>query len=86
MVYLNQKQEQSQEIFNYFKTNEWTHGTTNIKNLWQSLTPAEQSKFNFNMSGVCWKQYLNVISFGIQRYLVGEDDETMSKAMKRLKK
>ncbi|XP_039970733.1 fatty acyl-CoA reductase wat-like [Bactrocera tryoni] len=86
MVLLNQKQEQFLQVLSYFKTNAWTHDTTNTKNLWQSLTPAEQSNFNFNMSGVCWKQYLNDILFGLQRYLVREDDETMLKAKKRLRK
>uniref|UniRef100_A0A0K8VY61 Fatty acyl-CoA reductase n=1 Tax=Bactrocera latifrons TaxID=174628 RepID=A0A0K8VY61_BACLA len=86
MVLLCQKQEQFLQVLNYFKTNAWTHGTTNTKNLWQSLTPAEQSNFNFNMSGVCWKQYLDDIAFGLQRYLVREDDATMLKAKKRLRK
>lgn len=86
MVHLYQKQEQFLQILNYFKTNTWSHTTTNTKNLWQSLSPAEQSNFNFNMSSVCWKQYCSDISFGLRRYLAREDDETIPKAMKRLKK
>ncbi|XP_011193929.2 fatty acyl-CoA reductase wat [Zeugodacus cucurbitae] len=86
MVHMYQKQDQCLQVLNYFKTNLWTHNTTNTKNLWQSLTPDEQSNFNFNMSGVCWKQYCNDILCGIRRYLAGEDEDTIPKAVKRFKK
>ncbi len=58
--------------------------TNNTKQLWESLDPEDQKEFNFDISKLNWRRYIQDVHIpGVKRYVLGIIEETTSSAIER---
>ena len=48
----------SDKVLEYFSTNEWKWSTDNVEKLNMELTEEDKKIFNFDMSTLCWPDFL----------------------------
>lgn len=68
----------------YFTTHQWTFKNQNMKRLWNQMDDNEKEVFTFHMKGFDWEKSMRDCSYAVRVYLVGDPDETIEKARKRM--
>jgi fatty acyl-CoA reductase len=74
------------EALEFFSTHEWKIRTNNVLMLTNQLEGVDKQEFNFDIQQLNWSTYWKDYVLGIRRYVLKEDDSTLSKARSDLKR
>jgi len=58
--------------YEYFMTRNWKFDNTNTRNLYKALSPVDKDIFNFDISQVDWKSYMDTYQLGVKQYILKE--------------
>ncbi|XP_059612391.1 putative fatty acyl-CoA reductase CG5065 [Phlebotomus argentipes] len=70
----------------FFATRQWTFADDNVRSLLKNLSPEDEKIFNFDMANISWEKYLERYVFGVRKYLMKQDPQTIVKTKKKLQK
>lgn len=71
-------------VLQYFMLDTWTFHNTNTRSLYQSLCPVDKELFNFDISQLDWKEYIETYQLGIRQYIMKEPMNTLDDAHRRM--
>ena len=69
----------------YFMLRDWTFSNENVRNLWKSITPADQRAFHFDISDLDWGNYIVGYQMGCKKYIMKEDLNSIPTAKRTLR-
>lgn len=84
MMNIYKKLHQNANMLEYFFTREWKFHSKNVKELLDAIPMKDKENFNFDISQLEWKDYLEQQFLGVRRYILKEDDSTIPAARKLL--
>lgn len=66
---------------------EWNFITTNVEELLQAVRQAKDGdEFQIDVSTMNWEEYIRQYMFGIRKYVLKDDLESLTKARRTVKK
>jgi len=82
------KVEKAVNTLEYFTTREWDFQTKSMIDVWNQMTPEDQTLFNYDMrqSGFRWDQYLEMYILGVKKFILNEQLSNLPNARKHYKK
>ena len=72
------KCEEIGELFKVFTCTEWIFDNALAQRVLKHLSEAEKREFNFDVSTVQWKQFVQNHAYGIKKYILKEEAELPS--------
>ncbi|CAG2122087.1 unnamed protein product, partial [Medioppia subpectinata] len=69
MVRITSKMHYALDVMNYFTQHQWAFKSSNMLQLYGSMSVEEQGMFNFNMSDIDWPQFAKDCHYGNRRHL-----------------
>lgn len=70
----------------FFTTHEWRFLNDNMMDLITKMHPEDRENFDFNVSKIEWRSYLESYVLGTRKYILKEDPKTLDVAKKRLQR
>ncbi|XP_054266767.1 putative fatty acyl-CoA reductase CG5065 isoform X1 [Macrosteles quadrilineatus] len=86
MLKIHKKLQRAVTCLEYFTTNEWKFMNDNMAQLMKEMHPADREKFNFNISDLNWKTYIESYVLGTRKYILKEDPSTIDTAKVHLRR
>jgi len=83
-VRLQKKIKKAVEILEYFTTKQWEFTNDNLFMLMKELNDIDNKVFNFDISDINWKSYIEQYCLGTKVYLMKEDMTNINACRKRL--
>ena len=88
MLNIADKMAKNQKVLQYFSTREWIWSNHNVHKLRQELAdtdPQSLSKFDFDISSIDWKEFLDHYVLGARHYVLKNSPDTLEKSRRKLK-
>lgn len=86
MLRVHSKIHRAVTCLQFFTTHEWKFLNDNMMDLVTKMHPEDREKFDFNVSKINWKSYLESYVLGTREYILKEDPKTLEVAKKRLQR
>lgn len=84
MVEMISKLHRSSDVLKYFTNVQWSFMSQNYEDILVQLSDHDQHLFQSNPNDIIWSDYVKNLYIGTRRYLLKEDDATITNARKRL--
>ena len=84
MVKLTQKMHRAFTVLEHFTTKEWHFHDENFFKIYDQLSEEDQKTYYSDVRKIDWEKYAQGVYWGTRRYLLNEDDSTVTEAKKRL--
>jgi len=81
-----QKMHRALKVLAYFSTHEWKWSNDNVMKLNSELIGTDKETFNFDLSTLDWKEFMDDYVKGTKQYVLKEDPATQEKARAHLNK
>jgi alcohol-forming fatty acyl-CoA reductase len=85
-VRLQQKCKKAVEILEYFTTKQWEFTNDNLFMLMKELNETDTQIFNFDISDMNWKTYIEEYCLGTKKFLMKEDMSNINACRRNLKR
>jgi alcohol-forming fatty acyl-CoA reductase len=85
-VRLQQKCKKAVEILEYFTTKQWEFTNDNLFMLMKELNETDTQIFNFDISDINWKTYIEEYCLGTKKFLMKEDMSNINACRRNLKR
>jgi len=72
------------DALEYFMIRNWTFHNTNVRSLYDALSPVDKDVFNFDISQMDWKDYFETYQLGIKQYILDEPADSLPEAKKSM--
>jgi len=86
MVKIISKMSKAMSALEYFTQNEWRWSVDNVVQLQEQLGEMDRKIFNFDITDVNWKQYVDTYVQGVRKFVFKEDESTIPDSKLYLKK
>lgn len=70
----------------YFMLRDWVFHNTRSQCLWDTLTPADQELYHFDIDSLDWGSYIETYQKGCKQYIMKEDLKDMDQARRNMRK
>lgn len=61
------------DLLSYFCLNQWTFNDSNTEDLYKNLSETDKQIFQFDISNLDWKEYIQIWYLGVRRYIIKDD-------------
>ena len=86
LIRLQQKCKKAVKVLEYFTTRQWEFTNHNLFMLMKKLNETDRKIFNFDVSDINWKIYIEQYCLGAKKFLMKEDISNINKCRHNLKR
>lgn len=86
MVKIHKKIVKETALLDFFTTNEWNFEDNNVRALSKQMNETDRNVFRVDTNGFDWEKYMEMYCFGIRKYLLNQNAESLPQARKYLQK
>ncbi|XP_053961383.1 putative fatty acyl-CoA reductase CG5065 [Anastrepha ludens] len=86
MVHIQNKISTGLKLLQYYTTKDWDFRNENFQRLSDNLNQTDQELFDTSVGQVNWEQYIRGYIIGMRTYILGENEETIPKAKRVLRR
>lgn len=86
MVHVQNKISTGLKLLQYYTTKDWDFRNEKFQSLSDNLNQLDKEIFDTSLSQVNWEQYIRGYIIGMRKYILGENEETIPKAKKVLRR
>ena len=81
---LYDKIDKATAALNYFTTNDWTWGESNLGHLEGAMHEFDRREFNFDVSELNWDLYMETYVQGVRKFVLKNDDDSLGQCRRKL--
>jgi fatty acyl-CoA reductase len=78
-----EKLHKSMDAISFFRTRQWKFSNQNVQQLWNVISEEDRKIFDFNICNLSWDAYISVIIMGASKFLLKDDPNKLSEAIKK---
>ncbi|XP_036344961.1 putative fatty acyl-CoA reductase CG5065, partial [Rhagoletis pomonella] len=86
MIHVQNKISTGLNLLQYYTTKDWDFRNDHFQRLSDNLSQTDQELFDTSLSQVNWEQYIRGYIIGMRTYILGEDEATIPKARRMLRR
>jgi len=81
-----EKVHKSMDATSFFRTRQWKFSNQNVQQLWNVISEEDRKIFDFNICNLKWDPYLGEGLMGVRNFLLKDDPNKLSEAIKKRKR
>jgi fatty acyl-CoA reductase len=71
------------KAISFFCTRQWKFSNQNVQQLWNVISEEDRKMFDFNICNLNWDRYLRESLMGVRKFLLKDDPNKLSEAIKK---